>query len=167
MQSAAVRSCCGSVFSTYLRSHGLVHRSPPHILLRAFLFHYPLVGGRSAGLGSRVGGEGAGGGHGGAGFVDESIFVERRDGGICNLAGIVLARPLSRVVDAVNDVQWQRDRSQCGPSRATPPRAPCARDAACKSLVSIRGAGWDRMAALTAHHSGGARSCSRVSTCRR
>lgn len=75
----------GVSFSTYLRSHGLVHRSPPHVLLRAFLFHYPFVGRRSSGLGSRVGGEGAGGGHGRAGLVDESIFVEGRNRGVGNL----------------------------------------------------------------------------------
>lgn len=57
----------------------------PDLVLRPGLLDNPLVQGRAASLCSRVGSQGAGGGDGGAGLVDEGIFVEGSDAGVGDL----------------------------------------------------------------------------------
>lgn len=71
--------------ATYIGGHGLVHRTPPDVLVGGFLFDNPLVRGRTTSLSARVGGEGTAGGDSATGFVDQGIFVEGRDGGVGNL----------------------------------------------------------------------------------
>jgi hypothetical protein len=75
---------------TYIRRHGLVDRSPPNVLFRRGLLDNSLVQGRAASLGSRVGSQGATGCDGSAGLVNESIFVQRGDGGVGNNGNAVV-----------------------------------------------------------------------------
>lgn len=70
---------------TYLLRHGLVDRSPPDLVLRRRLLDNTLVGWRTAGLSTRVRGQGTAGCDGSSGLVDESIFVEGSNRGVGNL----------------------------------------------------------------------------------
>jgi hypothetical protein len=62
-----------------LRSHGLVNRSPPNVVLGRGLLDNSLVKRRSASLSTRVGSQGTAGGDSGTGLVDKSILVKGSD----------------------------------------------------------------------------------------
>lgn len=70
---------------THLGRHGLVDGAPPHVAFRALLLDNALVGGRTASLGARVGGQGSGRRDGRAGLVDEGVFIQGGDGGVGDL----------------------------------------------------------------------------------
>jgi hypothetical protein len=63
----------------HLGCHGFIYWSPPNIFVRSRLFHNSFIQGRSTSFGSRVRRQGTCRGHSRTRFVDESIFVERRD----------------------------------------------------------------------------------------
>lgn len=72
---------------TYVRSHGLVDRSPPDIVLGGLLLDDTLIGGGTASLSAGVGSQSTAGGDGGTSLVDESIFIESSSRGVGNLCG--------------------------------------------------------------------------------
>lgn len=72
--------------NTYIRSHGLVDRSPPDIVLGGLLLDDTLIGRRATSLSSRVGSQGTAGGDSSTSLVDQSIFVESRDSRVGNLS---------------------------------------------------------------------------------
>lgn len=77
MPSRKSRIAAGSEI-THIRSHGLVDRSPPDLVLGGLLLDNALVGGRTTSLSTRVGAQSPAGGDGSTGLVNQSIFVESR-----------------------------------------------------------------------------------------
>jgi hypothetical protein len=75
----------GRETTKYLWSHRFIHRAPPNAPLCFRFPHDPFVQRRSSSLGARVGRQRARGHDCRALFVDQSIFIQRCDRGICNL----------------------------------------------------------------------------------
>jgi hypothetical protein len=77
-------------FNSYLRSHGLVDRSPPDVVLGRSLLDNSLVKRGSTSLGTRVGSQGTAGGDSGTGLVDKSILIEGSDWRVGNNGDTVI-----------------------------------------------------------------------------
>jgi hypothetical protein len=73
---------------THIKGHGLVDGSPPDIAFGRGFLDDTLIGRGTTSLSTRVGAQSTARGDSTASFVDESIFVEGRNGGVGNLEDV-------------------------------------------------------------------------------
>ena len=112
---------------TYIWTHRFVHWTPPNIFLGSFFLDNTFVQRRPTCFCPRVCCQCPCRGHCRTSFVDQSIFVEGRDGRIGNLKTV--SKEHSSKDDSV--IQWPHDHNQCAQSREVLPPVRYAPEKVC------------------------------------